>query len=119
MHPQMMNGMHPQQMHPSLQQLMQPNRGAMPQARPRDGPDNEPPAKRQRVALGANQGTSLLEAFSAEEIRTHLTMLRSRPGAAFLTRHFVQNTFREASCRALSCWRWTDVLVVQSLCDLA
>lgn len=80
MHPQMMNGMHPQQMHPSLQQLMQPNRGGMPQARPREGPDNEPPAKRQRVALGANQGTSLLEAFSAEEIRTHLTMLRSRPG---------------------------------------
>lgn len=83
MHPQMMNGMQPQQMHPSLQQLMQPNRagGGIPQGRPRDGPDSEPPPKRQRVALGANQGTSLLEAFNAEEIRTHLTMLRSRPGA--------------------------------------
>lgn len=80
MHPQMMNGMHPQQMHPSLQQLMQPMRGALPQARCRDGPDSEPQPKRQRVALGANQGTSLLEAFSAEEIKTHLTMLRSRPG---------------------------------------
>lgn len=80
MTPHMMNGMHPQQMHPSLQQLMQPNRGAMPQAGPRDGPDSEPQPKRQRVALGANQGTSLLEAFSAQEIKTHLAMLRSRPG---------------------------------------
>lgn len=80
MHPQMMNGMHPQQMHPSLQQLMQPMRGGPPQARPRDGPDGEPQPKRQRVALGANQGTSLLEAFSTDEIKTHLTMLRSRPG---------------------------------------
>lgn len=75
---QMMNGMPSQQMHPGLQPLMQPNGGML--QRPREGPDGEPAAKRPRVALGSNQGTSLLEAFSADEIRTHLTMLRSRPG---------------------------------------
>lgn len=78
MPPQMMNGMQSQQMHPGLQPLMQPNGGML--QRPREGPDGEPAAKRPRVALGSNQGTSLLEAFSADEIRTHLTMLRSRPG---------------------------------------
>lgn len=78
MPPQMMNGMHPQQMHASLQSMMQPNRG-MPQ-RPREGPEGEPAPKRPRVNLGSNQGTSLLEAFNADEIKTHLTMLRSRPG---------------------------------------
>ena len=80
-HPRMMNGMHPQQpqqMHPGLQHMMQPNRG-MPQ-RPREGPEGEPAPKRQRVTLGSNQGTSLLEAFNIDEIKTHLTMLRSRPG---------------------------------------
>ncbi len=60
---------------------MQPGRG-MPQ-RPREGPESEPAPKRQRVALGSNQGTSLLEAFSVDEIKTHLTMLRSRPGQLF------------------------------------
>ena len=82
MHPHMMNGMHPQhpeQMHPGLQHMMQANRG-MAQGRPREGPEGEPAPKRPRVALGSNQGTSLLEAFNADEIRTHLTMLRSRPG---------------------------------------
>ena len=78
MPPQMMNGMHPQQMHAGLQSMMQPNRG-MPQRR-REGPEGEPAPKRPRVNLGSNQGTSLLEAFNADEIKTHLTMLRSRPG---------------------------------------
>lgn len=77
--PHMMNGMHPQQIHPGLQHMMQPNRG-MPQ-RPREASESEPAAKRQRVTLGGNnQGTSLLEAFSVEEIATHLKMLRLRPG---------------------------------------
>ncbi|KAL0048475.1 hypothetical protein WJX82_004140 [Trebouxia sp. C0006] len=82
MPPQMMNGMHPQQMHAGLQSMMQPNRG-MPQ-RPREGPEGEPAPKRPRVNLGSNQGTSLLEAFNADEIKTHLTMLRSRPGQPHL-----------------------------------
>ena len=73
-----MNGMHPQQMHLGLQSMMQPNRGM--RQRPREGPEGEPAPKRPRVNLGSNQGTSLLEAFNADEIKTHLTMLRSRPG---------------------------------------
>ena len=39
-------------------------------------------SKRPKVALEGNQGTSLLEAFSAQEIETHLQMLRTRPGKA-------------------------------------
>lgn len=83
MPPHMVNGMMPQQQHMQLQmqQMMQMQQaaGQMPQ-RPRDAPENEPSAKRPRLDLGGNQGTSLLEAFSAEEIKVHLTMLRARPG---------------------------------------
>ena len=52
-------------------------------------------SKRPKVALEGNQGTSLLEAFSAQEIETHLQMLRTRPGKA--ARPIA--TFAE-SCRA-------------------
>jgi len=101
MPPQMMNGMHPQQMHAGLQSMMQPNRG-MPQ-RPREGPEGEPAPKRPRVNLGSNQGTSLLEAFNADEIKTHLTMLRSRPGETLL------RSVCTAGCMLVICIACTNV----------
>ena len=77
MPPHMMNGMMQQQQMLQMQHMMQA--ANMPQ-RHRDAPESEPSAKRPRLDLGSNQGTSLLEAFSAAEIQTHLAMLRSRPG---------------------------------------